>query len=165
MLKNGLPKRIVLVLILQKVRTAVSGSWTVCPLTSYAQVTSVCLACRSGHNPCCHVFQFSGTSLRMFVALKFSPLIECAAAPQHFVSWVSGQGVIWFTRNLPCPRDSLLGQMALQDQSSVPTTPHHVDNLRRCKSHISWWWQIRGGPEVTTQLLLEGLRGDWLGQA
>lgn len=134
--------------------------------TSCKQVTSVCLARgSSGHNPCWHVSCFSGTSLWMSVALKFSPLTECVAAPQHFVSWVSGQGVIWFPRNLPCPRDSLLGQMALQDQSSVPTTPHHIGNLRRCKFHISWWWQIRGGPEATTQLLLERLRGDWLGQA
>lgn len=130
------------------------------PPTSCAQVTSICLSHSSGH-----ISRFSGASLWLFVALKFSPLTECAAAPQHFVSWVSGQGVIWFPRNLPCPRDSLLGQMALREQSSVPTTPHHIGNLRRCKFHISWWWQIRGGPEATTQLLLEGLRGDWLGQA
>lgn len=36
--------------------------------------------------------------------------------------------------------------------------PSHL-NLRRCKFHVSRWWQIRAGPDLTTQLLLEGLRG------
>ena len=39
-----------------------------------------------------------------------------------------------------------------------PPLPSHL-NLRRCKFHVSQWWQIRGGPDRTTQLRLEGLRG------
>lgn len=61
-------------------------------------------------------------------------------------------------RNFPCSRDIPGGQGALKDQSSIPSTLSH-SNLRRCKFYISWWWQIRGEPDLTTQILLEGLRG------
>lgn len=88
---------------------------------------------------------------------SFLSILDVSQHPSTL--WVECQDKVWLDspRNLPCSRDSRGARELWRSKVQFPPLPSH-SNLRRCKFHVLWWWQIRGGPDLTTQLLLEGLR-------
>lgn len=94
------------------------------------------------HWPCCPTSCFC-----LFDIWKHHNFLFILDTSQHpSTLWVECQDKVRLDspRNFPCSRDSLGARELWRTKIQSPPLPSH-SNLRRCKFHVSWWWQIRGG--------------------